>query len=123
MTKSSTLPNERISKLLRERIHAGDWAAGEALPGTQELAKRYGVSANTIVAAFRRLEAEGLIESRPRKGRFVLDRSQWISQTIRRGSMVAYLNVDILDNHPMRGFGASGAKRSAAPRPVDRPIV
>lgn len=99
--ETSSLPNERIAGLLRERIEAGAWGPGEALPATQEMSREYGVSSNTIMAAFRRLEAEGLIESRPRKGRFVLDRSQWISQSVRRSSMIVSLGVPAFDNNPM----------------------
>jgi len=44
---------------------------GERLPSTRELARRFGIHANTASAAFRQLEAEGWVEFRHGSGVFV----------------------------------------------------
>jgi GntR family transcriptional regulator/MocR family aminotransferase len=47
--------------------------AGTRLPGIRELAKRFGVHVNTILAAMRELESQGWVRSLPRSGFFVRD--------------------------------------------------
>lgn len=51
----------RLAASLRDGIAAGDPAVGEALPGEEELARRFGASRYTIRAALALLEEEGLI--------------------------------------------------------------
>lgn len=48
---------------------------GDRLPSLRTIARQHGASLATAEAAFRRLEADGLIESRPRSGFFVRGRS------------------------------------------------
>ncbi|MBZ4685657.1 MAG: transcriptional regulator, GntR family with aminotransferase domain protein [Desulfomicrobiaceae bacterium] len=43
---------------------------GERLPSVRTLRARYGVSINTVLAAYGELEARGLVEARPRSGYF-----------------------------------------------------
>ena len=68
---------------LREMILSGGLRAGDRLPATRTIAKDLGVSRTTVVEAFERLAAEGLIVSRTGAGSFV---SQALArqQTIRR---------------------------------------
>jgi GntR family transcriptional regulator/MocR family aminotransferase len=56
---------------LRELILSGAMAAGERLPATRTLAREVGLSRTTVIDAFDRLLAEGLIESRVGCGSFV----------------------------------------------------
>lgn len=63
-------PGERVTRSLRERIAAGEWAKDEALPTTAALAEEYGVSPSTITRALKALAADGLIYTRPRWGTF-----------------------------------------------------
>jgi DNA-binding GntR family transcriptional regulator len=55
---------------LRQRISDGEWKSGERLPPVADLAKHYGVARSTVVAAERRIEADGLIEIVPNWGVF-----------------------------------------------------
>lgn len=57
---------------LREEIRASQRKAGEKLPSKRALAQQFGVSINTVEAAYRQLESEGYIEARPRSGFYVL---------------------------------------------------
>lgn len=56
---------------LRERILAGELAAGVRLPASRELARLLGISRNTVTAAYEQLLAEGFLDSRPGDGTYV----------------------------------------------------
>jgi GntR family transcriptional regulator/MocR family aminotransferase len=66
---------------LRELMLSGAMVAGDRLPATRTLARDLGLSRTTVIDAFDRLLAEGLVESRVGAGTFVsaalkLDRPQ-----------------------------------------------
>lgn len=63
--------SEQISTQLAGQIRAGTLAGGSRLPSIRQLAKSSGVSPSTVVTAFDRLVAQGLIEARPASGYFV----------------------------------------------------
>src|SRR5436305_5977786 len=63
--------SQRLAVEFRDKIERGEWAVGSRLPTTRELARTYRVSINTIQVAFRELEAESLVERRPRIGGYV----------------------------------------------------
>lgn len=52
-------------------IRCGSLAPGMRLPSVREVTKSHGVSPATVFRAYRLLEAQGLIEARPRAGHFV----------------------------------------------------
>jgi GntR family transcriptional regulator/MocR family aminotransferase len=56
---------------LRDMILTGAFAAGERLPATRTLSRELGLSRTTIIEAFERLAAEGLIEARVGSGTIV----------------------------------------------------
>ncbi|MFN2567587.1 MAG: GntR family transcriptional regulator [Gemmatimonadaceae bacterium] len=64
-----------ITDAVRRRIvsglHLGTLAHGDRLPSTRELSAEYEVTPRTIMAAYRDLEREGLVELRPRSGIYV----------------------------------------------------
>jgi len=62
----------QISRQIRAKILAGDLAEGEALPSIRALAREQRVSVITVQRAYERLEREGLIQSRRRRGFFVV---------------------------------------------------
>lgn len=66
MPRGHELPRERVAEDLRQRIKAGEWRKGEAIPSAKALAEAYECSTGTIHAAVRELVAEGLLETRPR---------------------------------------------------------
>ncbi|MFS3134056.1 PLP-dependent aminotransferase family protein [Gluconacetobacter sacchari] len=55
----------QIHRAIRERILAGQLAAGDRLPSTRTLARALGVARSTIVLAYDRLRAEGFLAARP----------------------------------------------------------
>ncbi|MDP6038479.1 MAG: GntR family transcriptional regulator [Candidatus Latescibacteria bacterium] len=61
----------QISRQIRAKILAGDLPENEALPSIRALAREQHVSVITVQRAYERLEREGLIQSRRRRGFFV----------------------------------------------------
>ena len=62
---------EQLYQALAGQIRAGVLAPGCPLPGRRTMAEQLGVSVNTVDTAYQMLAAEGLAESRPRRGFFV----------------------------------------------------
>ncbi|WP_338447007.1 PLP-dependent aminotransferase family protein [Pelagerythrobacter marensis] len=60
-----------LHRQLREAIRSGRLADGARLPATRDFAAQYGLSRNTVVALYDRLQREGLIEARRGSGTFV----------------------------------------------------
>jgi DNA-binding GntR family transcriptional regulator len=63
-------PSARVEASLRERIGAGEWASGAALPSVAALAEQYRVSRASVSKALRRLAEDGLVEIVPAWGTF-----------------------------------------------------
>lgn len=61
----------RVAAALREAIRQGRLRAGAQLPSTRALAEALDVNRNTLLAAFRELEAEGWIQGSARSGTYV----------------------------------------------------
>ncbi|MBR46213.1 MAG: hypothetical protein CMM31_07000 [Rhodospirillaceae bacterium] len=62
---------EAAFERLRDGIAGGKWAPGERLPSERALAERLAISRPALREAVKRLEGEGLIDIRPRRGLFV----------------------------------------------------
>jgi DNA-binding transcriptional MocR family regulator len=62
---------ERVMALVRERISARNLLPGEKLPSVRSLATATGISKSTVVEAYDRLAAGGLIEARRGSGFYV----------------------------------------------------
>ena len=55
-------PYARVKQHLKQRLTAGEWAAGALMPSEAELVAQFGVSRMTVNRALRELQAEGLID-------------------------------------------------------------
>ena len=64
----------KIAQELRQRIQAGELAPGEQLPTELELREQYSASRNTIRDSIKWLMSNGLVETRPGQGTFVVER-------------------------------------------------
>ncbi|MFT3719167.1 PLP-dependent aminotransferase family protein [Pseudorhodoferax sp.] len=69
-TASQSL-TEQLAAHFAERIADRLLAAGTRLPSVRQCAQQHGVSPATVVAAYDRLLAQGLVEARPQRGFFV----------------------------------------------------
>ncbi|MGG5145055.1 aminotransferase-like domain-containing protein [Alcaligenes ammonioxydans] len=70
-----------LSNKLNQAISSGTFKAGSRLPSVRQTAKTYSVSANTVVAAYRHLEDQGLIQARPQSGFYVREQVPRLKQT------------------------------------------
>ncbi|MGM9514009.1 GntR family transcriptional regulator [Roseateles sp. DB2] len=61
----------QIKGLIIQRLQAGAWKAGEAIPSEMDLAASFGVSQGTVRKAIDELAAENLLVRRQGKGTFV----------------------------------------------------
>ncbi|CAN5853029.1 hypothetical protein BH23GEM3_BH23GEM3_03180 [soil metagenome] len=70
-------PDSTLAARLRDRIiadlHLGQLHAGQRLPGVRELSASLKADHRAVTRAFRKLEAEGLVEVRPRSGVYVAE--------------------------------------------------
>jgi GntR family transcriptional regulator len=73
----------QIKTLLTDRLHAGEWKPGEALPPEHELAERFKVSQGTVRKAIDELAAENLVVRRQGKGTFVATHAEDRGQQFR----------------------------------------
>jgi DNA-binding transcriptional MocR family regulator len=68
---ADTTLTEQLSARFTEHIRQRLLAPGSRLPSVRECARRHGVSAYTVVAAYDQLQAQGLVEARRQRGFFV----------------------------------------------------
>jgi len=65
---------EQLASEVADQIEQGIFQAGERLPGVRVFSDQRNVSPATVVAVYRKLEDDGLIEAKPRSGFFVRSR-------------------------------------------------
>lgn len=65
---------EQLELWLREAILSGQHPIGSRMPSVRQCCEQRQVSKSTVLTAYSRLEAEGLLEARPRSGYFVSNR-------------------------------------------------
>jgi DNA-binding GntR family transcriptional regulator len=70
MPRGPQRPGDTVLASLRDRINAGEWEPGDALPSNVALADHYGVARMTVMRALRVLQDEGLVRIVPRWGTF-----------------------------------------------------
>jgi len=68
---ADTTLTEQLSARFAEHIRQRLLAPGTRLPSVRECARRHGVSAYTVVAAYDQLQAQGFVEARRQRGYFV----------------------------------------------------
>ncbi len=69
--KAPTPPSEQIADQVRFAVAGGRLAAGDRLPSVRGLAATALVNPNTVARAYRELERDGTVETRPGSGVFV----------------------------------------------------
>ncbi|HEY2590709.1 MAG TPA: PLP-dependent aminotransferase family protein, partial [Steroidobacteraceae bacterium] len=75
IVRSSPKPlGDQLVEEVGRLIDSGRLTESSRLPSVRDLARRLGVSVYTVTTAFERLQARGLIESRPGSGHFVARR-------------------------------------------------
>jgi DNA-binding GntR family transcriptional regulator len=74
MPRGPRPPYLAVADALRERIDAGEWLPGEALPSVSALSAEYGVSTSTAGRAIRVLANERRVTTVKGWGTFVAER-------------------------------------------------
>jgi len=110
LTRVSTL--DRVVHDLRQRLLRGGTSDDRPLPTVRALARREGVSQATAQAAYQQLEAEGLVEAKPRIGRFAVH----LSPRQRRRKALAVLHETL--RAPVADALANGLSRTLIPHGV-----
>lgn len=64
-------PYEQVRAQISEQARSGALPVGYRLPTVRGLAESLGLAANTVAKAYRALEADGVIETRGRRGTYV----------------------------------------------------
>lgn len=70
-SRSPQPPSEQIQDQVRFAVASGRLSPGDRLPSVRGLAAQALVNPNTVAKAYRELEREGTVESRPGDGVFV----------------------------------------------------
>jgi DNA-binding transcriptional regulator YhcF (GntR family) len=69
--RSSTSPYMQLVEQVRRALLLGTLEVGDQLPTLKETVGKLAINPNTVLKAYRQLENEGLIETRPGLGTFV----------------------------------------------------
>lgn len=93
---------------IRLSILSGDLPAATRLPSVRDVARRYGVHANTVSAAYRDLEEQGWLESRKGSGVFAKDLRAARTEEPPLDAIVR----DFLAETRARGFSSSEVRAS-----------
>lgn len=88
---------DEIAAYFRQAIWAGQYAYDDVLPRNVDVAQRFQADRKTVLDAYKRLAAEGLVEVRRRRGTVVIYRSpmrrlgaERYSRTLRQRGVVAF---------------------------------
>lgn len=74
LSKNSEIPlKEQLIAQVRVAVAAGDLKAGDRLPSTREIARRFGIHPNTVSAAYRELARNGDVVKRDGSGVFLAE--------------------------------------------------
>ncbi|MHA1164347.1 MAG: GntR family transcriptional regulator [Alphaproteobacteria bacterium] len=80
----------QVANVFRQRIHAGQWAAGDQIPTLDKLEREFHVARVTLRQALNLLESEGMIWRRRGRGTFVSDSAgpEWFKLETSRDELI-----------------------------------
>jgi len=82
---------------IKKLIQNGEWEAGTQVPAERELAERLNISRNTVSAAYKELEAEGILISTRGRGTFVTDSDAVIKRESLKDRLLKIIDMSIED--------------------------
>ncbi len=74
INQDSESKSDRIISFITESVRNGDFAIGKAIPSINSTAHKFCVARKTVVRAYGKLKEQGIIESRPKVGFFVVNK-------------------------------------------------
>ena len=121
----------RLEQQLRDEIERGQRPAGSRMPSIRQLSRERGLSKSTVLSCYDRLEADGLIQARPRSGYFVATDKQRLPAGLKPATTsnpdprpapvsAAQVMVDLMDRGAAFDLivsNESSTERPAAARP------
>ncbi|MBA1202517.1 PLP-dependent aminotransferase family protein [Pseudomonas capeferrum] len=66
------MSSDAFHEVLKQRLEAGEWSAGQRMPSIRKLASIAGVSYHTVVSAYARCVSEGMLSASAGRGFFVI---------------------------------------------------
>ncbi|WP_293778140.1 PLP-dependent aminotransferase family protein [uncultured Oxalicibacterium sp.] len=87
---------EQIVQLVTSRVEDKVWRAGIRMPSIRRFAEQYGVSRFTVVEAYDRLVASGLLESRRGSGFYVRDQTPVVTPQVRSTAPTIPRSLDVV---------------------------
>ncbi len=113
LSKSSEVPiREQLASQIILGITSADLKPGQRLPSTRELALRFRIHANTVIAAYRDLEARGWIELKQGSGAYVRARKAINHDSTDGKVALDQLTTAYLQQARSRGFPMQDIKAS-----------
>jgi GntR family transcriptional regulator len=117
LSKSSEVPiREQLASQIILGITSADLKPGQKLPSTRELARRFRIHANTVIATYRDLEARGWIELRQGSGAYVREKKATPETSSENGDnnklVLDQLTTAFLQQARSRGFSLREVKAS-----------
>ncbi|WP_433223882.1 GntR family transcriptional regulator [Dactylosporangium sp. CS-047395] len=71
--RGGTAVYAQLVQQVRQAVRVGRLRPGDRLPTSREVAEGLGINPNTVLKAYREMEAAGLVEARQGSGTYVLD--------------------------------------------------
>lgn len=80
---------------IKRLIQSGTWEAGKKVPTERELAEKLNISRNTVSAAYKELESEGILVSTQGRGTFVTDSDAVVKRESRKDRLLRIIDISI----------------------------
>jgi DNA-binding transcriptional regulator YhcF (GntR family) len=113
LSKNSDVPiREQLVSQIILGITSADLKPGQRLPSTRELARRFRIHANTVIAAYRELGERGWIELRQGSGAYVLEKKARNDRSEEGKLALDQLTTTFLQQARNRGFAIQDIKRN-----------
>jgi len=93
---------QQIIDQVKSDIALGRLAVGQQLPTVRQLAGQLAINPNTIAKAYRALEHEGIITTRPGAGAFVCDTDSNLSNMVKKKMIIEGLERVVVDAFHMQ---------------------
>jgi GntR family transcriptional regulator len=93
---------QQIIDQVKRDIALGRLLTDQKLPTVRQLAARLAINPNTIAKAYRQLEQEGIITTRPGAGAFIADLDSNLSRSVRKKLVCEQLDRVIVDAFHMQ---------------------
>src|SRR5947208_12280828 len=87
----------QVADQIHALVRAGTLRAGDRVPSVRRLSHQQGVSVSTVLQAYQRLEAIGVIEARPQSGYYVKRMPNAVEEPAASRPPQRALTVDVND--------------------------